>query len=198
MQDEYVTIGFGAIGKLSSSGVLAKNPTEEIQKKQPEVQKVVEEKVVKKVELPKIENPDKTNNVVVAADKNETKEDTKPIKVEPLVKKEEEAGKGKEETGDGEGNFGFEIDFGGKGMRKIYSYSLPTYPEGVSKEIDVKLKFTILSDGTVGQILPLIKADTKLELAAINSLRQWRFEPLPENSKGTQQYAVIIFPFRLQ
>ncbi len=143
IQDEYVTIGFGAIGQLSSSGVLAKNPTEEIQKKQPEVQKVVEEKVVKKVELPKIENPDKTNNVIVAADKNETKEDTKPIKVEPLVKKEEEAGQGKEEAGDGEGNFGFEIDFGGKGKRKIYSYSLPTYPEGVSKEIDVKLKFTI-------------------------------------------------------
>lgn len=198
LQDEYVTIGFGAIGKLSSAGVLAKNPTEEIQKKQPEIQEIVEEKVVKKVELPKIENPDKTNNVVVAADKNETKEDTKPVKVEPLVKKEEEAGQGKEESGDGEGNFGFEIDFGGKGMRKIYSYSLPAYPEGVSKEIDVKLKFTILSDGTVGQILPLIKADTKLELAAINSLRQWRFEPLPESSKGTQQYAVIIFPFRLQ
>ena len=198
LQDEYVTIGFGAIGKLSSSGVLAKNPTEEIQKKQPEVQKNVEEKVVKKVELPKIENPDLTNNVVVAADKKETKEDTKPVKVEPLVKKDQEAGQGKEESGDGDGNFGFEIDFGGKGMRKIYSYSLPAYPEGVSKEIDVKLKFTILSDGTVGKILPLIKADTRLELAAINSLRQWRFEPLPENNKGTQQYAVIIFPFRLQ
>ena len=37
IQDEYVTIGFGAIGKISSSGVLAKNPTEEVQKKQPEV-----------------------------------------------------------------------------------------------------------------------------------------------------------------
>ena len=53
LEDEYVTIGFGAIGKISSSGVLAKNPTEEIQKKQPEVQKEVEEKVVEKVELPK-------------------------------------------------------------------------------------------------------------------------------------------------
>ncbi len=198
LEDEYVTIGFGAIGKLSSSGVLAKNPTEEEQKKQQEVKEVVEEKVVEKVELPKITNTDEINNVVAAAKKEENKVETTPEKVEPLVKKEEEAGKGKEESGDGEGNYGFEIDFGGKGMRKIYSYSLPEYPEGVSKEIDVKLKFTILADGTVGKILPLIKADTRLELAAINSLRQWRFEPITENGKAVQQNAVIVFPFRLQ
>jgi outer membrane biosynthesis protein TonB len=198
LQDEYVTIGFGAIGKLSSSGVLAKNPTEEFQKKQPEVQKEVAKKDVKKVELPIIENPDKTNNVVVASDKMENEVETKPEKIEPIVKTEEEAGKGKEEIGEGEGNYGFEIDFGGTGMRKIYSYSLPKYPEGVSKEIDVKLKFSILPDGTVGRILPLIKADTRLELAAINSLRQWRFEPLPESQKTNEQFAVIIFPFRLK
>jgi protein TonB len=198
IQDEYVTIGFGAIGQNSSSGVLAKEPTEEIQKKQPEAQKEVAEKVVEKVELPKVENADEDNDVIVSADKKENEEEAKPEKVEPIVKKEEEAGKGRDESGEGEGNFGFEIDFGGKGMRKIYSYSLPAYPEGVSKEIDVKLKFSILADGTVGKILPLIKADTRLEQAAINSLRQWRFEPLPENQQTKEQFAVIIFPFRLK
>ena len=197
VQDEYVTIGFGAIGQNSSSGVLAKNPTEEVHKKQPEAQNEVAEKVVKKVELPTVENPDENNNVVISADKKENEEETKPEKVEPLIK-EEEAGIGRDESGEGEGDFGFEIDFGGKGMRKIYSYSLPAYPEGVSKEIDVKLKFSILSDGTVGKILPLIKADTRLEQAAINSLRQWRFEPLPESQQIKEQFAVIIFPFRLK
>ncbi len=198
IQDEYVTIGFGAIGQNSSSGVLAKKPTEEIQKKQPEAEKEIAEKVVKKVELPKIENPDEDNNVVVSADKKENENETKPEKVEPIIKKEKEAGKGRDESGEGEGNFGFEIDFGGKGMRKIYSYSLPAYPEGVSKEIDVKLKFSILADGTVGKILPLIKADTRLEQAAINSLRQWRFEPLSESQQTKEQFAVVIFPFRLK
>lgn len=197
IQDEYVTIGFGAIGQNSSSGVLAKNPTEEVQKKQLEAQKEVAEKVVEKVELPKVENLDEDNNVVVSADKKENEEETTPEKVEPLVT-EKEAGKGRDESGEGEGNFGFEIDFGGKGMRKIYSYSLPSYPEGVSKEIDVKLKFSILADGTVGKILPLIKADTRLEQAAINSLRQWRFEPLSESQQTKEQFAVVIFPFRLK
>lgn len=197
VEDDYVTIGFGAIGQMSSSGVFADNPAEEVQKKQPEVQKEVSEKVVKKVELPEIENTDEENNVVASAAKEEAEKNTKPQKTEPLIK-EDEAGKGKEDSGEGEGNYGFEIDFGGKGMRKIYSYSLPAYPNGVSKEIDVKLKFSILADGTVGKILPLIKADTRLEQAAINSLRQWRFEPLPENQNVKQQYAVIIFPFRLK
>lgn len=100
-------------------------------------------------------------------------------------------------SGDANGD-GYDIFWGGKGGRKIYSYSLPRYPDGVSKEIDLKLKFTILPDGTVGTIIPLMKADTRLESSAINSLRQWRFEPLPPEQKQLEQTAVIVFPYRLQ
>jgi len=100
--------------------------------------------------------------------------------------------------GDGNGGFGFELDFGGRGKRRIYSYFLPAYPEGVSKEIDLRLRFTILPDGTVSKIVPLIKADARLESSAINSLRQWRFEPIPTNMKQMEQTVVITFPYRLQ
>lgn len=98
----------------------------------------------------------------------------------------------------GGGSFGYDIDWGGKGKRKIYSYSKPDYPDGVRKEADIRLKFTILPDGTVGSIIPLTKADTKLENVAINSLRQWRFEALSKNQKQVEQIAVIVFPYRLQ
>ena len=97
----------------------------------------------------------------------------------------------------GNGSFGYDIDWGGKGQRKIYSYNIPAYPEGVNKEIDIRLKFTILPDGTVGTIIPLIKADTRLENSAINSLRQWRFESLDQSQKQVPQVAVIVFPYRL-
>jgi protein TonB len=100
--------------------------------------------------------------------------------------------------GEGPGGFGYGIDWGGKGTRKIYSYVLPAYPPGVEKEINIKLRFTILSDGTVGTIIPLTKADTKLEDAAINSLRQWRFEALSTSYKNMEQVAVIVFPYRLR
>ena len=67
-----------------------------------------------------------------------------------------------------------------------------------SKEIDIKLKFSILPDGSVGKIIPLMKADTRLEMAAINSLRNWRFEPLRIGQKKNEQSVVITFPYRLR
>ncbi|MCU7494484.1 MAG: hypothetical protein HF314_12855 [Ignavibacteria bacterium] len=100
-------------------------------------------------------------------------------------------------SGDADGD-GYDIFWGGKGNRKIYSYTLPKYPDGVSKEIDLKLKFTILPDGTVGTIIPLMKADTRLENSAISSLRRWRFAPLPPGQKQLEQTAVIVFPYRLR
>jgi TonB family protein len=103
-------------------------------------------------------------------------------------------------SGNGEGNGvgdGYSIDFGGR-VRKIYSYIIPDYPSGVSINIDIKLKFTILPDGTVGTIFPLIKANAQLESTAINSLRQWRFEPIPIEQRQQVQTVVITFPFRIK
>lgn len=190
-EEEFVTVGFGTIGRLSSSGA-AGNKLDV--NRTPAIKKEANADKGKKVDLPKSEqNTD--DNPVYAADKVK-KEEEKPAK--PVAVKKEDNSKGRENTGKGSGKFGFELDFGGKGKRKIYSYELPGYPAGVSKEIDVKLRFTILPDGTVGKIFPLIKADTRLESAAINSLKRWRFEPLPGGQKQADQTAVIIFPFRLQ
>lgn len=179
-QDEFVTIGFGTFGRTSSSGAIA---AETETKKED-----------KKIVLPEAKNRD-TDNVIAQEAPKEKKEE--PPKQEiPTV--EEEDSNADEDYGSGEGSYGFEIDFGGKGKRKIYSYNLPAYPAGVSKEIDVKLRFSILPDGSVGKIIPLIKADTRLEMAAINSLRQWRFEPLTGTLRDVEQNAIITFPYRLQ
>ena len=40
-EEEFVTIGFGSIGNLSSAGVLAENPTQDKQTKEPEEQKEI-------------------------------------------------------------------------------------------------------------------------------------------------------------
>ncbi len=184
--DEYVTVGFGTFGKLSSSGAVTKSSKKKLPRKK---------KVEKKVEVPKTVNIDETNDVAPVV-KETKKEETKKAYKNDSDK--EKKAKGRELTGEGTGRFGFDIDFGGKGMRKIYSYTIPPYPAGVSKEVDVKLRFTILADGTVGRIFPLIKADTRLETAAINSLRKWRFEPLPKGQKQGEQTVVITFPFRLR
>ncbi len=194
-EDEYVTIGFGSGLNMGSAGPFGIDA--ETKKNEPkEEKKITKAEEQKKVKLPETTNRDK-ENLVLEADKKKQKESIAAEKTKPLNNDVNKT-KGTEPEGEGEGGFGFEIDFGGKGMRKIYSYSLPEYPEGVSKEIDVKLRFTILPDGTVGKIFPLIKADARLELTAINSLRQWRFEPLPLKAKQIDQTVVITFPYRLQ
>ncbi len=99
-------------------------------------------------------------------------------------------------AGDGLGE-GFGIDWGGR-VRKIYNYNIPSYPAGVTKDIDVKLRFSIMPDGTVGNIAVIKKADNRLEQVAIEALRLWRFEPLPKNSKQEQQITIITFPFRIE
>lgn len=162
------------------------------------VEQKTENKVpeVKDLSLPKSKTESK-DNIINPIDK------TKEIKKEKSQEKTEQGnsntkGTGQGSMGQGEGGAGFDIQWGGNGIRKIYSYSIPDYPDGVNKEIDIRLKFTIKPDGTVGSIFLLTKADTKLENAAINSLWQWRFEPLSVNQTQSDQTAIIVFPYRLQ
>ncbi|PJA98136.1 MAG: hypothetical protein CO128_08855 [Ignavibacteriales bacterium CG_4_9_14_3_um_filter_30_11] len=193
---EFVDVIFGLTGKSGSPGIKGteiennKKYLNENISKTKTYNKIKEKKVV----LPK----SKTENNVLP-NKFYTKNLTNTIVVKEKTDKDvptKNGNKGKEDIG--KNNLGYDIDWGGRGQRRIYSFSLPEYPEGVNKEIDIRLKFTILPDGTVGSIFPLIKADTQLEDAAIKSLRQWRFEPLSENQNKINQTAVIIFPYRLK
>jgi TonB family protein len=196
-RSEYLELGFGGFGSGVPSGGVG-TELGPVQESTADKQTKSVNNEVKEVKLPLAKNADE-NNVITQSEKSKDKDVTlsqteknrdvdKPSKLSNSV-----IGAG----GQGPAGFGYDIDFGGKGIRKIYSYIIPQYPDGVAKEIDVKLKFTILPDGTVGSIVPIIKADSRLENAAINSLRQWRFEPLPAGKKQFDQTAVIVFPFRL-
>lgn len=195
---EYVELSFGKSGEDGSSGAIGTSieKVEEISEPEKVSQAQKANEQVKEVELPSAQNTSK-ENIIVPADKS--KEKSSATKTETKEKPTSQTStEGQGNKAEGEGSLGFDIDWGGKGTRRIYSYSLPAYPDGVQKEIDIRLRFTILPDGTVGTILPLTKADTRLENAAINSLRQWRFEPLTSTQKQSEQPAVIVFPYRLQ
>jgi outer membrane biosynthesis protein TonB len=194
---EYVELSFGKSNQQGSSGAIGTEIKQVEENAKAETNETVDKsKEVKEVKLPEAKNTSE-ENVIKPADKQ--KEKTKEIKTETKEKTDSKiTTTGQGNKAEGEGSFGFDIDWGGQGTRKIYSYILPDYPEGVHKEVNIRLKFSILPDGTVGTILPLTKADTRLENAAINSLRQWRFEALDPSQKQTEQAAVIVFPYRLQ
>ena len=196
---EYVELSFGVSDQTGSSGSQGKEITEkveEVSKPQEKTTTEDENKEVKIVDLPVSQNTEDENVIKPAEDDADITTVSKTKNNGEDVSSVTTSGQGND--AEGEGSFGFDINWGGKGIRKIYSYTLPQYPEGVRKEVDIKLQFTILPDGTIGTIIPKIKADTKLENAAINSLRQWRFEALDASQKQIEQTAVIVFPYRLQ
>jgi protein TonB len=196
--DEEILLSFGISDQTGSSGAQG-NKVDIIKEtpKQSEKEKTEEKNPeVKEVELPAAKNTEDENIIKPANDDVEIAEEKTEVSTEKVTNDSNTKEEGNEASGEGE--FGFDIDWGGKGTRKIYSFILPQYPDGVKKEVNIKLQFTILPDGTVGTIIPKIKADTRLENAAINSLRQWRFEALSSRQKQVEQTAVIIFPYRLQ
>lgn len=196
---DYVEVTFGKTGKAGSSGAAGEqvnNVEQQVAKQPPKKETQVKKEDLKKVDLPVAKNTSE-NNIVKPAESKKDKTVEQKNQTDKAVNSDINS-PGKGNKANGNGSFGYDIDWGGKGQRKIYSYNVPAYPEGVEKEIDIRLRFSILPDGTVGTIVPLIKADTRLENAAINSLRQWRFEPLSPNQKQVPQTAVIVFPYRLQ
>jgi hypothetical protein len=194
---DYVELSFGILGGSGSSGSDGVAFDERLEKSELKEQDITKEKnvEVKEVELPKAKNTD-VSNVNPAQKDKEVKKET--VKQTEQRDSNNPTGEKKGNLNQGSGDFGFHFEGGGLGTRKIYSYVIPDYPDGVNKEIDIRLKFTIKPDGTVGSIFLLTKADTRLENAAINSLWQWRFEPLTLNQSQTDQTAIIVFPYRLQ
>jgi outer membrane biosynthesis protein TonB len=195
---DYVELSFGVSGEFGSSGAIGSRmeKVEEIAEPEEKSKTADKSSEVKEVELPKAVNT-ANENVIKPADKSkEVASKTSTESKETKTSQSTSTGKGN--RAEGEGNFGLDIDWGGQGTRRIYSYSIPPYPEGVQKEINIRLRFTILPDGSVGTIRPITKADTRLENAAINSLRQWRFEPLSPSQPRVEQTAIIVFPFKLQ
>jgi len=195
---EYVELSFGISDKSGSSGAQGNKISIVKETPKPSEKEQSKEKnpEVKEVDLPVAVNTEDENVIKPANNDKEVAEERTELSTETVTTNKTTVEDGN--NSEVEGKFGFDIDWGGKGTRKIYSFILPQYPAGVKKEANIKLQFTILPDGTVGTIIPKMKADTRLENAAINSLRQWRFEALSSNQKQVEQTAVIVFPYRLQ
>ena len=198
LPSEYVDLSFGNSGQEGSSGAQGNKISiiKEIPKQSEKEQSKDKSPEVKEVDLPVAVNTEDENVIKPANNEKEISEESNDLNTEVSTSNSNNGEEGN--NSNAEGNFGFDIDWGGKGTRKIYSFILPQYPEGVKKEVNIKLQFTILPDGTVGTIIPKMKADTRLENAAINSLRQWRFEALSSNQRQVEQTAVIVFPYRLR
>lgn len=104
-------------------------------------------------------------------------------------------GLGSRGSGPGKGEGFGDIEWGGGGNRVVLSKKIPAFPSGVNTSAQIKIRFTVRSDGTVSSMVPLQKADPRLEKAAMDALRQWRFNPLKDD---IEMVGIIPFTFKLR
>lgn len=105
------------------------------------------------------------------------------------------SGLGDKGFGKGAGHGFGDIDWGGGGNRIVVYKKVPEYPPGVSASGTIRIQFTVLRDGTVDKMFPLEKADPRLERAAMDALRQWKFNPIQDN---IVQVGIITLTFKLR
>ncbi|OGU56462.1 MAG: hypothetical protein A2X64_03365 [Ignavibacteria bacterium GWF2_33_9] len=105
------------------------------------------------------------------------------------------SGLGEKGFGSGSGRGFGDIDWGGGGNRVVLFKKVPQYPPGVATSGTIKIQFTVLQDGTIDKMYPLEKADPRLERAAMDALRQWRFNKISEN---IVQVGIITLTFKLR
>ena len=75
----------------------------------------------------------------------------------------------------------------------VYRPPPPTPLSGAEGEI--KLKFWVLPDGTVGRIVLLVRGDSSLETTAIRNLKRWKFNTLPPGARVPEQWGTMRFRF---
>lgn len=67
----------------------------------------------------------------------------------------------------------------------------PPLQSTYSVDADATLKFWILPDGTVGEVIPLVQGDRQTIAVAIDQLKKYRFETLPADVSQVEVWGVI-------
>lgn len=87
---------------------------------------------------------------------------------------------------------------GDAARRTIITQVIPQYPRGLQREAVVKIRFTVLPDGTIGSMIPVQKGDPVLEEITMKALRKWRFNPLLPSSEQKKVEGIITFRYELK
>lgn len=103
-------------------------------------------------------------------------------------------GLGSKGSGKGLGSGLGDIEWGGGGNRSVISKRIPTFPPG-ARGGQVKIKFVVDRNGNVISMRPAQKGgDPVLERAAMQALREWKFNPLKADM---DMEGVISITFKL-
>ncbi len=100
-------------------------------------------------------------------------------------------------TTESSGQTPYQIE-GQAASRSVVYKVIPDYPENLQEQATIKISFTVLPNGLLGEIIPVIKSDALLEKITLDALRQWRFNPLPAEAPQRVERGVITFRYLLK
>jgi TonB family protein len=83
-----------------------------------------------------------------------------------------------------------------KGRKIVFQPPLPQVDVGI--DVEFRLKFWVLPDGTIGEVIPLKRGDVNLERVAIAYLKKWQFQPLPSHLPQQKIWGTIPIRFTVQ
>lgn len=152
---------------------------------------------VKRIGLNKGSEDDKNRLGIFAGDNFEVLEIKEITQDASIAEKKKETTLSEEETETAKNlDIHDQIEGPVKGRAIIYQ---PSPPEvDIVNEIEFKLKFWVLPDGTIGEVIPLKRGDAKLERVAIAYLKKWRFEPLSPEAPQRKIWGTIPIKFTAQ
>ncbi len=82
--------------------------------------------------------------------------------------------------------------------RVLLSGSKPQFPPGVQNGGTVKIRIIVNPAGEVLSMVPVEKADSRLDEAAMSAIRTWQFSRLGANYPHVNQSAIATFIFKLE
>ena len=65
--------------------------------------------------------------------------------------------------------------------RSIVNRVIPKYPADLQRTVKVKIKFDVLKDGTVSNIIIIQKADSVLDKLSLDAIQRWKFNSIPQD-----------------
>lgn len=161
----------------------------------PEPTKKVPEQQLKPVTRPETDRPPLESKTKPAA--QETPGDKTIIPAVPGTAQDQKLMPDYSELSSGSGTTPFQIE-GQAARRVVLVKVIPEYPEGLQKQATIKIRFTVLPDGQVGEMIPVIRADATLEKITLDALRQWQFSPLPPDEPQLAEQGIITFRYLLK
>ena len=148
---------------------------------------------VKRIGLNKGNEDDKNRFGVFAGDNFEVPEIKEIVQDASIAEKKKETTFSEETETAKNLDINDQIEGPVKGRAIVYQ---PSPPEiDIVNEVEFKLKFWMLPDGTIGEVIPLKRGDAKLERVAIAYLKTWQFEPLSPEAPQRKIWGTIPIKF---